>query len=1451
MDAVNNDFLGKHKKFRTDSKKLAITFFVAAVTVAIIVFWWLKLTGITVTGDAFCGLSEHTHGDDCYVNELVCDIESSSDETVTDGTVEHHIHTDECFVQTLSCTKNEHIHTAECFPDTSADIETVSDWISTIENVEITNDIPENLIAIALSQMGYEESQLNFEYDADGNKNGYTRYGEWYGNPYGKWNTMFVSFCIHYSNINNDSELKSAGAESMRLLWQQRNAWSEASAYAPARGDIVFFDNDTDGAADATGIILSVSPAGLVVVCGDSNNRVETCSVEISDNILGYGLSGELYFARDTEYTENDDAAEEEPAEDGEYIPLMLMSEDSGGPNIQYLTDLSKFLVDVDFSTTDGVEITDGDTVYIGQTYVITMEFREQNEGDEWLQFGHNDEHFLTYQIPGNFHCEPFTEWHHITAITENGTVEDVGLYFIDENGHLLVTFYDGDDGLCFGHRYSNVDFVIEFNASVGATQSGTSSEVVFNEEIKININIDGGAGMTVSKDHGSYDSQTNTMEYIIEVKATYGVVKDLVLDDQVWDTHHTLRDTIVVTDLDGNVLDPQPVVSNHPAHNSGADEGFRISGFPDFAAGEGYLITYKSQVYDDMLLNDSVGLWNGLDANANATNGDPLYQWTEDWVQVELDKLTKNGKQKLITIGGEELPVIEWEVVIKQNESNLHGTVIIDTLGEGLEYYTGSDILIKRYDAWGNALSDVRINWNNVTIDGDSMSFTLPEGYVFDIYYYTTYEQPAEGEVRNYRNTVKAEINNKFEISDGSADVVAFVPRVGKSASGTDGEYVYFNIDADVPAVIRNWGNFLFTDLCAFWGYANDVGVLYVENSPEELVITAETVSGDIITFTPYVPGGPIENTYILVYPATGDLHHSFNIYFNTSDPERSNSKWILDEDAVLRISYKLPFDAATGIEWIGELSGDKTLGDVLIEGYTLANEAYLDYTDVISASGSATYRYSPKITKNSYLVNDGVIDYKVVFYNTIPGAAGTGYLTSTTENFRFTDTFDEKLEYVDGSLIVTCYSPWQDGLWLNKYIYEGSVEGNSMEIYASQFRFLETNPEAAAVGWSNLSVYPDLEAYYKNMSSWGNGGGRFVFNYTLKVKNEYLFTTEESRYVLDNTAEILWGTDGTTGPAFETTEFRTGLMDKHVIQKNDKLDFDIHINKNALDILPGTDTIIIEDTMTPILSVYWDTIKLFYEDENGEWIDFHSENSVYEYSVTYDQPTNKLTFTLPDELHIRIDYTTLITESGLVSVYNAVHIDGKAQVTDIVDAVFTVQQHSGGATGSIHNITLLKHDGLTGEPLSDVIFHFYGPMGTPGAVVPSGASATITTETGKVLYYIGSYTTTADGTVNIETQYLTVGGPYGLVEENTPDGYINLGKPVYFYFFKEDPNGIIQTATTIVTVENYTYGFVFPETGGTGTLPLTIIGSVLMTAPILYSIIRRKRERRLSQSP
>lgn len=1463
MKSVNSIYLDKHKKFRLDSKKLATAFVVSAFIVTIIVFWWLKLVGITVTGEAFCGIDEHTHGDDCYISELVCGFDDNSttaviveDDTteaslIDEITNESHTHSYSCYIKALSCTQAEHTHSQECFSDKTADTETVSDWLSTIDDVKITNDIPQNLIGIAMSQMGYEESENNFEYDGEGNKNGYTRYGEWYGNPYGKWDAMFVSFCLHYSNINNADELKAAGAEALTLAWQNRGVYSAESDHSPERGDIVFIDNDADKTADTVGIVLSSDGGSLVVVMGDSNNKVETVSIDTSDNIIGYGLTSELYFAKDMEYIadETDSSAPVEETTESEAPPLMLFNaeeQSTDEPNITYINDLTTVVKAVQFKTLEGEVIDNNSTVYIGQTYVVSMEFAEKNTGSEWIQFRHDDHHELHYQIPENIHCEPFTDWHPITAKTENGTIENVGEYFINEDGMLIVVFKDDPiTGECFGAKYSNVDFTIEFNATVGSTQSGTSEEVIFNDEIKVNLNIDGSAGMTVTKSHGSYDSDNHTMEYTIRVEATKGVVKDLVIDDQIWENHYTLRDTIVVTDLDGNVLNPQPTVSNHPSHNNGAEEGFSISDFPDFSAGNGFLITYKTKIYDNLLTNDTVDMWNGLDSTGKDSNGNDVYVWSDDWLRVELEKMEKDGKQSVLEDDdGNPVPVIEWEVEIKKDNHNLQGTVIIDTLGTGLEYYTDKDIRVKRYDEWGNRLSDVYISWNDVTVNGNTMSFALPDGYAFDIIYYTEYEDLQEGEKKHYTNSVSATINGKEETAGGEADVIGFIPNVRKSASGNDGEYVYFTIEADVPAVIKDWGHFFLTDLSAFWSYNNAEGYLYVENIPEDMVITAVTKSGRTVNFTPYVAGGPTENTYILVAPAEGDQYHSFNVLFNTSDTEFASSKWILDEDAVLTITYKVPFDAKTGTNWEGELSGDKTLEDVLLEGNKMANEAYLNYTDVIRGTGATTYEYSPKITKESVVNENGTIDYTVVFHNTIPGSHGdNGYLNASTSMAYFNDTFDEKLEYVEGSLKVTCYDPWRDWLWLNKFCYDGTVSGNTINIRADEFLYEDANPEATAIGWGGLTSMDHLHEYYQDI----NHGGEYVFTYTLKLKDEYLNTTEHNKFNLDNTAELTWDTDGSSGPVTESSEYKTGLIDKHAVQENNQLKFDIHINRNSLDILKGTDTLTIEDTMTANLSVYWDSIKLYYEDADGNWIDF-DEADDYSYTVTYDQASNKLTFVIPDELHIRIDYTTLITESGLISVNNAVKVDGKAQVSDIVDAIFKVDDHSGGASGSMHSITLLKQDGDTDIRLPDVGFLLYGPMGDPGAVLPDGVDRSITTESGTNLYYIGSYTTGADGTVEIKTQYLTLGGPYALVEKSAPEGYIKLENPVYFYFYEPDPNGIIQTVTTIIAIENYTYGFALPETGGMGTLPLAIIGISLMAFPVLYSIIRRKRERRFS---
>ena len=1443
MADIKSEYLKDHKLFRIRNKKILAIFPLIAVLVAIIVFWCLKLVGITVTSDALCEVEEHTHISSCYEGEE------------------------------LICTKPEHSHTAECFPEKSADTETSYDWKKSFENVTITNSISENLVSIASTQVGYAESSQNYEYNSLAEKHGYTRYGEWYGSPYAEWNTLFVSFCMNYANINDSDSLINASAEAMRNAWDKKSLYFTADKYVSSRGDIVFFDTDSDKKADRTGIVVYSSESILIVIEGNVDGTVEKVIYNNADNIMGYGQTSGLYVA---EYIENPDEGSSDGASQkitevsgrlNRYIPvsaeqpvmfrmtrsvaaqsvdpLVMMAADE--QDITYTSHLEDEVVGVVFKTQSGTEITDGSTVYIGETYMVSLEFSEINTGSKWIQFRHDEDGYLTYQIPENVHCEPFDDWHTISAKTENGTISDVGEYFVDESGLLRVRFYEDENGVNFVEKYSNVDFTIDFNATVASAQSGTSTEIEFNDKININLNVDGTASMDVTKTHGEYDEDNHTMEYTIRVEATHGVVKDLVIDDQIWENHYTLRDTIVVTDLDGNVLNPQPTVSDHPSHNSGAEEGFRISGFPDFSAGNGFLIKYKTQVYDYLISNETVDMWNGLDSTGKNSLGGDVYVWTDDWLRVELEKMEKEGKQAVLEDDeGNPVPVIEWGVEIRKDNHDLQGTVVIDTLGNGLAYYTDEPIRVKHYDEWGNRLPDAYISWDDVTINGNSMSFALPEGYAFEIVYYTTYEQPDEGDTANFTNSVKATINGKEEQAGGSADVVGFVPHVTKSARGNDGEFVYFTIEADIPAVIKDWGSFYLTDLAAFWGYNNDAGYLYVENIPQDLVVTATTESGQTITFTPYRKGGTVENTYILVTPAEGNQMHSFNIFFNTADEDKASSKWILAEDAKLTISYKIPFDAKTGTEWEGELTGDLTLEDVLLEGYTMANEAYLNYTNIISGTGVSSYEYSPKITKKSSVHEDGTIDYTVVFNNTIPGTNGNGgYVDGNVDKLWFNDTFDERLEYVPGSLVVTGYSPWQKDLWLCKYQYTGNATGNTINAYSRDFTFLDYNEEADAYGWNGVSGTATFRNYYR----WVNAGGRFEFTYKLKVKDEYLYTTDYAKFELDNTAELTWDDSGTSGPVTETSEFYTGLLHKHVVQDDSKLDFQVHINRKALDILEGVDTLIIKDAMTPNLSVYWDSIKLKYEDGVGSdvWVDFDSPDSKYTYTVTYDPPTNSLTFEVPDSLHIIIDYTTLITESGLVSVENSVKVDGKAEIADVINAFFRVQEHSGGASGSNHKITLLKQDGLTNAPLSDATFLLYGPMGDPAATLPAGAAKTVITEDGTVLKFIGTYETGADGTSVIETQYLTVGGPYALVEQVAPEGYELLENPVYFYFYDIDPDGVIQTVTTLIAVENFNGSFLIPETGGLGIFYMAIIGTSLVAFPVLYSFIRRKRERRL----
>ncbi|MBE6714003.1 MAG: Cna B-type domain-containing protein [Ruminococcaceae bacterium] len=230
---------------------------VFALLVCIGVFWWLKLVGITLAGEAFCGLDEH-------------------------------IHSEECAAQDAPCTVAEHIHDASCYSDISADLETAEDWEMTLQGISPSLSTFEKTVEIAKSQLGYEESTLNFTVDSDGVRRGYTRYGEWYGNPYGDWSVMFASFCLRYAGL---SEIPiSAGAETMRLEWEDEGLYYEADGYSPVPGDIVFLDKNQNGSADSVAVITEADEVSVKVIEGDLEDRVGENSYSYTDStILGYG----------------------------------------------------------------------------------------------------------------------------------------------------------------------------------------------------------------------------------------------------------------------------------------------------------------------------------------------------------------------------------------------------------------------------------------------------------------------------------------------------------------------------------------------------------------------------------------------------------------------------------------------------------------------------------------------------------------------------------------------------------------------------------------------------------------------------------------------------------------------------------------------------------------------------------------------------------------------------------------------------------------------------------------------------------------------------------------------------------------------------------------------------------------------------------------------------------
>lgn len=420
------------------------------------------------TWELVCGQEEHTHSEAC-----------KPEETVFCGK-DAHTHGEACRDENgeLVCGTEEHTHSLACYADPGADVETAELWEQTFAGVTLTGNWRQDTLAIAETQLGYAESTKNYVVAEDGETvKGYTRYGAWCGEPYGDWNVMFLTFCLHYAGVEGVD--RDCGG----WVTSWADAFEPAQSHTPAVGDLVLFDRDGDGTADRAGLVAQITDSGFAAMEGDAEDAVGLLTYGADDpGILGYiNLpEGPKEFTL-TAQTENgitvtitgESASLPYPAReitvtvtevtDGERRAIrdQILGEEQAEPERSYLLDITLWHGEEEIEPTGSVTVTfsgiDTEGLYPKVYHIDTnaqtatdMETKTGENGDVTVDTDHfslYDLRLLTFQDLSGYVGDAFSEGGNFKLTgdawtADNGSSANLSITqntTIDLNGHTLT----------------------------------------------------------------------------------------------------------------------------------------------------------------------------------------------------------------------------------------------------------------------------------------------------------------------------------------------------------------------------------------------------------------------------------------------------------------------------------------------------------------------------------------------------------------------------------------------------------------------------------------------------------------------------------------------------------------------------------------------------------------------------------------------------------------------------------------------------------------------------------------------------------------------------------------------------------------------------------------------------------------------------------------------------
>lgn len=1405
-------------------------------------------------GSLICDLFEHTHDDSCYSieYELVCGLEEGElveepnpdyvpvdeeafavfddavalqpvvDDSSLDTPVHHH--TDACYEEVLVCSLPEHHHTVNCLSDPLADVEDEETW-SAKTNVVLTGAWADDLTAVAKSQLGYQQSERNFQLDDEDQTTvrHYTRYGAWYGNAYGAWDVMFLSYCLNYANVPQTTVPQRAGVQALRSDLRG-SEWLKAAAEVElVPGDIVFYNSITtetvaveedapqimDDSADADIALLSLEPAAaepqteertvstetvgivsdvdadtgtLTVISGDVDGKVAEVSLRADEITDVIDLAAAHKAQEEGERAEPDGV---EPAGDEEtslviwatgpvsqvspYAVALLSDEaaDDVSTAAETVKSLDRHITSITFQKESGTgsqkqwtDIPEGETVKDGDTIQLVVNFKLP---DGTFPSGSGT---MTYQLPGGLKLDKKIE---TDVIIDVATGNSMGTYSIDTNGLVTMNFTGIGRGAAFDGKLTFKAKADLATAPDGKISFGNNMELqVTKKDPDLSIKKE----LTNYQDKGvSWWSNENRGYYAywkVTVSTKNGSGGTVKISDKITGfpgKHNTTDIPITLWKVAADGVQTRLTVGNDPYQYTVSADGSELSfaALPELNEGEKYILYYATKAADE-------------DLKAMYGTGKPNIMYNTAAAETDTVKTVSSGEkritynrniiQKTGVLNADGL--IEWTVVVRAP---------LDGPTDFLKDYTFQDVLP------GNVTLSGEIN---VQIEGAQTT------------YVTMKPEDMKGGIKLSELSDNAKTAYRFTITYKTT-----VPTDG-SASVTNRAYIADNLWAEdtVPVSQGIWKltkthNRTDNNNIAYWDLSavNATGADHFEltdtignttdGSDRHYAIASELQKAIEDGLTLYLTGSNSTLNYAQVEKYLTITY--FDAFNNKVDANDANTHVLsftvavkkAEGDDSIAVRQMVLKDVPTH-----EVRSGKPEG----ADWIFTNNAKITQDGSTKASDSAEDVYRSSVFEKSVAIDGKRQDY-------ITG--------DTTVNYD--DVKDQKLLYrirlvttgtETGNIVITDTMPTGTEL---------TVNGDKLRLYVDNEQCSWNPAERWHVTYDETNKKLTVEVYGCN------DGKQHVIEllYEVSFKNDSRWKdllTSDIAY----TNEAKWGSETA---AIKTTVhkdiaplIKTGkqLKDKNGNWTNN-VTYTVIINPSAQK-LGTTGTLKLKDKAEIIRgnSFYGHNVRLYHYERDK---DVSSLTQVEEglYHIDDPEPDYWLCMTVPDKTALLLQYDIEFDPGSYTQpkLSNTVHLEGIAQGT-AEDVNFKTNDSSVQITRG--QLVIHKMDAETSKFLPDAEFtiDYYDTGSSMFKTFMPGT----TDANGELTFSITS-----------AEQTLSPNVLYRLTETKAPDNYILDSTPKYLFFYEKgaDPKEAFKTAlgdTPItdhdktVTVDDVTFG-------------------------------------------